>query len=148
MLSSTSIIICTPASVSWRRFILSSINLIIESNNSVLPNQQKTYSKMLRSSCSMRFVIPCEKGVSTTMGTLGLTSLMLRAISKTSSLPFPMSVPGIHITRSKLVRRNSFSASSCEATWTKRGGKRRPSFAYSSKIFSSTRPSSSNMKAS
>ena len=40
------------------RFILSSISLIIETNRSVLPSQQNTYSNALRSSLIIRFVIP------------------------------------------------------------------------------------------
>ena len=53
-------------------FILSSISLMIERMRSVLPNQQKTYSKMLRSRFSIRLLMPCEKGVSTTQGVSGV----------------------------------------------------------------------------
>ena len=37
-------------------------------NNCEISNLDDTYSKMLRSSCSIRAVIPCENGVSTTSG--------------------------------------------------------------------------------
>ena len=72
MLSSTTRSICTPADrMSCSRFMRSSMSLMMESRSSVLPSQQKTYSKTLRSSLCIRRVMPWLKGVSTTMGVVG-----------------------------------------------------------------------------
>ena len=145
MLSSTTRIICTPAlSISCSRFILSSISLMMERSSSVLPNQQNTYSNADRSSSFMRRVIPWLKGVSTTIGVCGCSSLMVRAIWKTSLF----SAAGIQMMRSIFPLAICISASCRLATCMKRGGKRSPRRAYSENIFSSTRPSSSSIKAS
>ena len=57
--------------MSCSRFRRSSISLMMDSRSSVLPSQQKTYSKADRSSFCMRRVMPWLKGVSTTMGVEG-----------------------------------------------------------------------------
>ena len=145
MLSSTSRIICTPASsMSCSRFILSSISFMIDRMRFVFPSQQNTYSKMDRSSFTILLVIPCEKGVSTTHGMSGNSSFTALATVKASLSAFP----GIHITRSMLVVESTSDASTMVLTCVKVGGYRSPSSVYSLKIFSSTRPSSSSMKAS
>ena len=111
--------ICTPTSfTSCSKFILSSINLMIDTSKSVFPNQQNTYSKILKSSCSIRAVMPWENGVSTTNGIWEYLFLMLRAISNVSLL----SVPGIQMTRSNVVFANCFQVSSSVDTCVKRGG--------------------------
>ena len=84
----------------------------MESSSSVLPNQQKTYSKAERSSFCMREVMPWEKGVRITMGIVGWLFLMPRAMSKMLLLP----VPGIQMMRFTPVRAMVASASSLEAT--------------------------------
>ena len=91
---------------------------MMESNRSVLPNQQNTYSKDERSSCSMRAVMPWLKGVSTTTGMCSLRALMSRAMSKVSLL----SVPGMTMMRSNEFFPSSPQASSAVLTWVKRGG--------------------------
>ena len=84
----------------------------------VLPSQQNTYSKIERSSFSMRRVMPCEKGVSTTHGMSGNLAFMSRATVKASL----SALPGMHITRSMLVEASTSAASSVVLTWVKVGG--------------------------
>ena len=91
---------------------------MIDSSSSVFPNQQKTYSKAERSSSCIRFDTPCEKGVSTTMGTCGDVTFMSLAMSKTSF----ESVAGIQMTRSNCRSSISATASSRDAALKKRGG--------------------------
>ena len=117
---------------------------MIESSSSVLPSQQKTYSKAERSSCCMRTDTPWENGVSTTIGICGNCAFIPRAMSKTSF----DSVEGIQMMRSNGCCATCVTASSRDAARKKRGGYLSPSFVYSSKSFSSMRPSSSSMKAS
>ena len=73
---------------------------------------------MLRSSFSIRRVIPCEKGVSTTHGISGNSPLMARATVKASL----SALPGIQMTKSTLVVARIFSASAIVETCVKVGG--------------------------
>ena len=62
MESVTSIIICTPTSLMpHARFILSSISLMMDAGKMIFQPAEHRFSKMLRSSCSIRSLIPCEK---------------------------------------------------------------------------------------
>ena len=70
------------------------------------------------SSFSMRFVIPCENGVSTTQGMFGWAAFTSRATAKASL----SAVPGIQITRSMSVVFNTALASSVVDTWVNDGG--------------------------
>ena len=99
---------------------------------------------MLRSRFCIRRLMPCENGVSTTHGMSGDICFTAYATSKASL----STLPGIHITRSYWVTERASSASSIVDTWVNEGGYRSPNCMYSEKIFSSTRPSSSSMKAS
>ena len=70
------------------------------------------------SSCSMRLVMPCEKGVSTTHGMLGWAAFTSRATAKASL----SALPGIQITRSTSVVFSTSSASSVVLTCVNVGG--------------------------
>src|SRR5574344_291107 len=104
--------------MSCSMFILSSINLMIDRIRLVLPNQQNTYSNIDRSSFSIRRVIPCEKGVSTTQGMCAQLALIARATVNASV----SALPGIQITRSMLVELSTREASSMVLTCVKVGG--------------------------
>ena len=69
---------------------------MMDTSRSVLPSQQNTYSKALRSSLAMRLVMPWLKGVRMTIGMWGHAALMVRATSKPSLSP----VPGMQMMRS------------------------------------------------
>ncbi len=83
-------------------------------------------------------------GVRTTIGTVGCITLIAAAPSKVSL----MSLPGMAMMRSKGFAESTSSASSIVETRVTRGGELRLRATYSLYSCSSTRPSSSIMKAS
>ena len=66
----------------------------------------------------MRFVMPCEKGVSTTQGMSVWAAFTSRATAKASL----SALPGIQITRSMSVVFSTALASSVVDTWVNEGG--------------------------
>ncbi len=93
--------------------------------------------------CSLRDT-SLLNGVSTTIGMLGSKALIRRAPSNVSD----NSTPGMAITRSKCLCDSSSMASLTCDTLVTRGGELRFSATYSKYSCSSTRPSSSIIKAS
>ena len=91
---------------------------MIERMRLVFPSQQNTYSKIDRSSFSIRLVIPWANGVNTTHLTSGRWALMARATEKASL----SALPGMHITKSILVDCITSSASLIVLTWVNVGG--------------------------